>query len=80
METSIQKWGNSLGVRLPQHLAQKKSLTEGSHVLVTETATGLAITLIKKPAPTLASLLQKVTKANQPEVINWGEGVGKEIW
>jgi antitoxin component of MazEF toxin-antitoxin module len=36
MATKIQKWGNSLGVRLPKDVVQKLHLKEGSEVLVRE--------------------------------------------
>ena len=34
MRTRIQKWGNSLALRLPKHLAQEVGLTDDSHVHV----------------------------------------------
>lgn len=36
MATKIQKWGNSLGVRLPKDVVQKLHLKEGSEVFVRE--------------------------------------------
>ena len=32
METIIRKWGNSLGIRIPSHIAKDLSLEEGSCV------------------------------------------------
>jgi len=34
MKTKVQKWGNSLGVRLPKAIADQKSLTAGVSVIV----------------------------------------------
>ena len=34
MPTKIQKWGNSLGVRLPKKIAERLQLAEGSEVIV----------------------------------------------
>ena len=36
MPTKIQKWGNSLAVRLPQEVVRKLTLKEGSEVVVQE--------------------------------------------
>ena len=81
METNIQKWGNSLGVRLPKQIALNQSLKEGSRVLVTETATGISIEIVKKPNNySLAELLKGITKNNIHTEIDWGNSVGNEIW
>lgn len=80
METNIQKWGNSLGVRLPKHIAERQSLKEGSRVVVSETATGIAVDVVKKKRPTLDELLKNFDKKTQHELVEWGPDVGKEIW
>ncbi len=80
METNIQKWGNSLGVRLPKGIADRQSLKEGSRVLVTETKTGIAIEVVKKKRRTLDDMLKGMTKDNLHEEVDWGKPVGKEIW
>ena len=81
METNIQKWGNSLGVRLPKQIALNQSLKAGSRVVVTETKTGIAIEVVKKPRKyTLAELLKGATKENMHKETDWGDPVGNEIW
>lgn len=80
METHIQKWGNSLGVRLPKHIAQNQSLKAGSRVVVSETETGIAIDVVKKKYRTLDEMLKEVTPENMHEAADWGKPVGKEIW
>jgi antitoxin MazE len=80
METSIQKWGNSLGVRLPLTLANKKALKAGSRVVVIETKTGLAIEIVKKPSLTLDSLVRGINKKNLHKEIDFGEAGGNEVW
>lgn len=32
METIVKKWGNSLGIRIPKHIAKELSLKDGSSV------------------------------------------------
>jgi len=80
MQTTIQKWGNSLGVRLPKGITSNKSFKEGSRVLVTETKTGLAIEIVERPVVKLNELLRGVTKKNLHKEIVWSNPVGKEVW
>ncbi len=80
METNIQKWGNSLGVRLPKSIADSQSLKAGSRVVVTETETGIAITLVQKKRRTLDDMLKGMTKDKLHDEIDWGKPVGNEIW
>ncbi len=80
METNIQKWGNSLGVRLPKSIAMSQSLKAGSRVKVTETKTGISIEVVKKKHRTLDEMLKGITKENLHEEVDWGKPVGNEIW
>lgn len=80
METNIQKWGNSLGVRLPKSIADSQSLKAGSRVVVTETETGIAITVVQKKRRTLDDMLKGMTKDKLHDEIDWGKPVGNEIW
>ncbi|MCR4285487.1 MAG: AbrB/MazE/SpoVT family DNA-binding domain-containing protein [Candidatus Kaiserbacteria bacterium] len=79
METNIQKWGNSLGVRLPKSIADNQSLKAGSRVKVTETKTGISIEVVKKKHRTLDEMLKNFDKSTQHELVDWGPDVGNEI-
>jgi antitoxin MazE len=80
METSIQKWGNSLGVRLPKQLAEKQSLKAGTRVLVTGTKTGVSIEVIESKQVSLADLVKNISSVNLHNETEWGTSVGKELW
>jgi antitoxin MazE len=80
METTIQKWGNSLGVRLPKELAHKKLLREGSAVVVHETSDGLLISPAKEPSMQLGDLVQRINPANVHAVSEWDAACGNEVW
>ena len=43
MKVQLRKWGNSLGLRVPQKIAQDYSLNENSLVELTETPEGIMI-------------------------------------
>lgn len=75
----VSKWGNSLGVRLPQAIAILMGLTEGT--LLSISTDGHRIILSpEKPKYTLDELLQNVTPEMQHDECDWGEAVGEETW
>lgn len=43
MKIQLRKWGNSLGLRVPQKIAQNYGLDENSLVELTETSEGIII-------------------------------------
>ncbi len=80
METNIQKWGNSLGVRLSKDIVQMQNLKEGSRVLVTSTQKGISIAVAKRKPKTLTQMLKKITEENHHREIEWGTVRGNEVW
>jgi antitoxin MazE len=78
MTATIQKWGNSLALRIPSAVARQIHVQEGDAVLL---KVGNA-TLTVKPAPKklrLDDLLAKVTPQNLHAATEWGGDVGKEV-
>ena len=49
MTTKIQKWGNSLAVRLPKEVTRKLTLQEGSEVVIREDKKQVIIERVKAP-------------------------------
>lgn len=80
METTIQKWGNSLAVRLSRDVVQETSLHEGTRVSVTLERDRIVLRAVKRKQYTLRSLLTKVTRKNLHAEFEPGEAVGKEAW
>ena len=80
MQTKIQKWGNSLAVRLPKQIAKKFSLNEGSVVTVTNDKTHVLIHRVKRPHLGLKDLIARIDSKNMHKETGWGSPRGKEIW
>lgn len=77
--SSVQKWGNSLAVRIPKHMADHKAFQQGSTVEISETEDGLKIVLKKQKAQyTLAELLSQCKPENRHDKIDFGKA-GKEL-
>jgi antitoxin MazE len=78
MKAKIQKWGNSLGIRIPIGISKELSLENGSIVDIAEKDNLILIKPMKKRS--LTDLLSKVTDENIHDEIGFGKPVGKEIW
>lgn len=78
MTEIVNKWGNTLGLRIPQPVANELGLTVGTKVNVEVVNNTIVISPVKRKYR-LDDLLVGVT----PELIggeyDWGEPVGKEI-
>ncbi len=85
MTTKIQKWGNSLAMRLPKELASSFNLKAGSEVEFVTNSGGNSFTIqpqikVKIPKYTLEDLVKGITKKNRHKEFDWGKPMGKEIW
>ena len=80
MQAHIQKWGNSLAVRIPKTFADEVGLTNDSAVEITIRNGEIVIT--PKPAQQyqLDDLLSQITDDNLHGEVDMGDAVGKEVW
>ena len=77
MKTVVQKWGNSLGIRIPSLYVKEFDLKGGSSVEILEDG-GKLVILPKKT--TLESLLSQVKEENMHAFVDTGSSIGKEEW
>jgi len=80
MKTRIQKWGNSLALRIPKSFAAEVGLQKETSVDVSLADGKLVVTRISQPKPTLEQLLAKITKDNLHSEVDIGPVAGNEIW
>ena len=79
MQTTIQKWGNSLAVRIPGTYAKEAGLTDGLPVcMVMED--GILMIMPAKKKYVLNDLLAKIDAENLHSEIQSGEPIGNELW
>ena len=74
----VQRWGNSLGVRVPKEVARQAAIHEGAELEVSF-QDGRVI-LQPATVPSLKELLAQVKPQNRPELLEWGSPVGREVW
>jgi antitoxin MazE len=79
MKTEVQKWGNSLAVRIPKSFAAQTGIDRGS-VVDLSLVEGSIVIVPEAPSYRLDELLAKVTKENIHEEVEFGPPMGKEVW
>jgi antitoxin MazE len=79
MNATIQKWGNSLALRIPKSVAQQIRVGEGDDVELRVDARGLVVRPARRRYR-LAELLKKITAANRHRETDWGKPAGEEAW
>lgn len=80
MRVKIQKWGNSLALRIPKAFAANAELRQGSVVDLSEKGKRITITPVFEPEPTLEQLLARITRKNIHGEVETGGPAGNEIW
>jgi antitoxin MazE len=80
MKTKMQKWGNSLAIRIPKAYATEVGLKEESEVDVSLKSGKLVVAPVEKPALTLKTLLALITDENKHGEADTGSAVGREAW
>jgi antitoxin MazE len=79
LQTQIQKWGNSLAIRIPKPFAIEVGLEQNSTVTASVIDGKLVLEPVK-PIYTLVELLAQVTPENLHQEVETGAAVGNEAW
>ena len=80
MKTRVQKWGNSLAVRIPKSFAAEAGLRADAAVELSLVEGALMIRPVRPEPLSLEQLLRGVTDENLPGEWDTGPAVGKEVW
>ena len=82
MTTTVQKWGNSQGIRIPKSVLNEINVENGECV---ELIVDNGILLIKKAEnkkkhKTIKELFSGYSDNYECSEVDWGESVGQEEW
>lgn len=82
MKTTIVKWGNSQGVRLPKHLLESADIREQDTVEIIAENSRIVIKKVdeKPPRKSIKERFKNFRGTYDAEIIDWGEPMGNEIW
>jgi antitoxin MazE len=78
VKSVIQKWGNSLAVRLPKALADDFALAENVEVDLLPSEQGIVLRPPRKPRYRLSKLVAGISRRNVHSETDWGSSVGRE--
>ncbi len=80
MLTKVQKWGNSLALRIPKAFAIDARLENDTVVEVSLVQGQIIVKPVAAPEWTLAKLLAGINRHNLHHEIDTGATVGNEVW
>ena len=80
MITKVQKWGNSLAVRIPRSVAEDTQLSSGKTVNLAVHDGQIVIAPTRQRRFRLNDLLRGITPRNRPAEFATGNAVGQEAW
>ena len=77
MQTKVTRWGNSLGIRILQWMAEQLKITEGIEVDIGLKNNSI---VINKPKLSLQEMLDNISESNLHGEFDSGMPVGREEW
>ena len=80
MFTRVQKWGNSLAIRIPKAFAAEVGLGQDSKVELSLLDGKLILTPVAPQHLPLAVLLAQITDQNLHAEVSTGDAAGNEGW
>jgi antitoxin MazE len=79
MRVRVQKWGNSLALRIPKPFAGDADVSEGTDVDLVVSEGRLVATPVRRRRPSLRRLLARITPKNLHGEVHSGPPVGREV-
>ena len=80
MITTIQKWGNSQGVRIPKTILNNVKWSENEQITLTVDNGKIIMQKAKKERKNIKELFKDYNEEYEPVDVDWGEPEGEEIW
>lgn len=81
MQATIQKWGNSQGIRIPKAFLEALGMMENDIVELSRVDDNIVISKVKeKKELTLEDIFKDYDGKSAAEEFDWGAPVGKEVW
>ena len=84
MKNTVQKWGNSLGLRIPSAIAAEMRIKRGTPVTLDLDGGVLTVRVARasrrrKSKYNLKELIERITPENLPPMYDWGPDAGTEV-
>jgi antitoxin MazE len=79
MRVTVQKWGNSLALRIPRAFAREVKVAEGA-IIDLSVAKGKLVAAPVRKKRTLRQMVAKINNGNLHDEVDFGPPQGREIW
>ena len=79
MKATVQKWGNSLAIRIPKNVTKETKVIEGSSINI-QVENGNIILSPSKKEYSLKELLKNITNENIHTEVSTDGRMGGEVW
>ena len=80
METKLQKWGNSCGIRIPNIILKTLDIKVNERLDIKEENGNIVISKIKNNKWTIAERVEEYNGDKLENDFEWDEPKGREIW
>jgi len=80
MNMRLQKWGNSIGIRIPHNILKTLNLKTNDIVNIKEEDEKIIITKIEKKKISLEDRINMYEGKNLSKEFEWDQEQGREIW
>lgn len=80
MEAKLQKWGNSVGIRIPSNILKSLNLKINDILELKEENEKIIITKSETKKISLEKKFKKYKGKNLAKEFNWDDPKGREIW
>lgn len=80
MNTQIQKWGNSQGIRLPKHILDAVKWQPDEQITIEAKEGKVILQKAVAERKNIKELFADYDGKYEKPDIDWGDSVGKEIW
>lgn len=80
METKVQKWGHSDGIRIPSSFLKELNIKTNDKVNIIQEEDKIIITKCKNEKISLKDRIKEYKGTNLCKDFIWDERVGNEIW
>jgi len=82
MITKVQRWGNSQGLRLNKQVLEEAHISVGDEVDLAVRDGVITLVPVKRVrgGHDLKELVARMPKDFEPQEVEWGDAVGREVW
>lgn len=82
MNTKVQQWGNSQGLRLSKAILTEAAIQVGDEVTVVARDGAIIVTPVRlvRGKYRLEDLVSRIPEGYESEELDWGPPAGNEVW